>query len=221
MAGQTDKQNTVVWLVEDNDIYRESITALLSGADDIECPVSVPTCEALLKKLAAGTPPDMVLMDIGLPAMDGIEGTRQIRSLAPATRVIMLTVHDERDNIFQAIAAGATGYLLKSARGEEILEAVRAVSQGAAPVNGYIARKMLNIFSGMAKSTSSSQDYQLTPREREVLQLLVEGLIGKQIADRMDISFHTVDTHVRNIYEKLHVNSRGHAVAKALREGLV
>lgn len=210
-----------VWLAEDNEIYRQSITALFDGAADIDCQVSVESCEALLSKLESQSPPDMVLMDIGLPKMDGIEGARRVRALAPATRVIMLTVHDERENIYQAIAAGATGYLLKSARSDEILEAVRAVAEGAAPVNGYIARKMLNMFSDLAGSRTPHQDYQLTPRELEVLELLVEGLIGKQIADRIGISFHTVDTHVRNIYEKLHVKSRGLAVAKALREGLV
>lgn len=210
-----------VWLVEDNDIYRESITELLNDAPDVTCPVSVDTCETLLGKLEARSPPDMVLMDIGLPGMDGIEGTRRIRAMAPSTRVIMLTVHEERDNIFQAIAAGASGYLLKSSRGEEVLDAVRDVANGAAPVNPFIARKMLRMFSGMAKPRAPSEDYNITPREREVLELLVRGLLGKQIADRLGVSFHTIDTHVRNIYEKLHVSSRGKAVAKALREGLV
>ena len=217
-----DRPPVDVWLIEDNQLYRESITGLIEGAADIECSLAAGSCEEALAALeSAAAPPSMVLMDIGLNGMSGIEGTRRLRALAPSTRVIMLTVHDERASIFEAIRVGATGYLLKSSRGEEILDAIRSVAAGAAPINGYIARKMLDMFSGMTTAASSESDYRLTAREREVLELLVEGLILKQIAERMGVSYHTVDTHVRNIYAKLQVNSRGGAVAKALRERLV
>ena len=149
------------------------------------------------------------------------EGTRRIRALAPSSRVIMLTVHEESESIYQALCAGASGYLLKPSGAEAILDAIRQVAQGAAPINGYIARKLLDMFSQLAHPEGGQPDYRLTSREREVLRLLVDGLILKQIAARLDVSYHTVDTHVRNIYDKLHVNSRGGAVAKAIKERLV
>lgn len=221
MTRQPEHEPLDIWLVEDNEIYRDSIVGLLESSSDIRCGLSASSCEAAIEALEARTPPDIVLMDIGLPGMSGIEGTREIRALAPSTRVLMLTVHEERENVFKAISVGATGYLLKSSRGDEILTAIRQVADGAAPINAYIARKMLDLFQATARAAGTSAGYRLTEREREVLELLVDGLILKQIAARLDVSFHTVDTHVRNIYEKLHVNSRGKAVAKALREGLL
>jgi DNA-binding NarL/FixJ family response regulator len=130
----------------------------------------------------------------------------------------MLTVHEEDEQVFAAICAGASGYLLKPTSPELIVDAVRAVRAGAAPINGYIAGKVLGMFARLAAPGS---DYGLTPREKEMLELMVEGLTMKESAGRLCVSYHTIDTHVRNIYEKLHVHSRGGAVAKALRERLV
>lgn len=212
---------TQVWLVEDNDLYRRSLADLLSAAGDLACPLSVGSCEEALAALDAGEVPDLVFMDIGLPGMSGIEGTRRIRSLSPASRVVMLTVHEEDDKVFEAICAGASGYLLKSASADRIVEAVRQVVRGAAPINGQIATKMLRLFSGLAPREPTPDEHGLSPREREILQHLVDGMTMKQIAGRLGVSYHTVTTHVRNIYEKLHVHSRGGAVSKAIREGLV
>jgi DNA-binding NarL/FixJ family response regulator len=212
---------THVWLVEDNELYRGSLAALLAATDDLACGLSVGSCEEALAGLDAGEVPDIVFMDIGLPGMSGIEGTRRIRSLSPTTRVVMLTVHEEDGKVFEAICAGASGYLLKSAPADRIVEAVRQVVSGDAPINGQIAAKMLRLFAGLAPREPAAESYGLSPREREILQHLVDGMTMKQIARRLGVSYHTVTTHVRNIYEKLHVHSRGGAVSKAVREGLV
>jgi DNA-binding NarL/FixJ family response regulator len=187
----------------------------------MRCSIAVETCEEALEAIEEGMAPDIVLMDIGLPGMNGIDGTRAIRSRSPTTRVIMLTVHEENEKIFEAICAGASGYLLKPSSTEQIVEAVRQVQRGAAPINAHIAKKMLTMFARLAKPTSAADEYGLTAREREILQLLVEGMTIAQIAERLIVSYHTVDTHIRNIYGKLHVHTRGGAVAKAVHERLV
>lgn len=207
-----------VWLVEDNALTRRSLATVLDGAEGMCCPVAAGSCEAAIEALERGPLPDIVLMDIGLPGISGIEGAREIRARSPATRVVMLTVHEEDEKVFEAICAGASGYLLKPAPPERIVAAVREVQAGAAPINGYIAGKLLAMFARLAPPAG---DYGLTAREREVLARMVEGLTMKETAARLQISYHTVDTHVRNVYEKLHVRSRGGAVAKALKERLV
>jgi DNA-binding NarL/FixJ family response regulator len=207
-----------VWVVEDHALYRRSTAAVLGEAEGVCCPVAVASCEEALAALDDGDLPEIVLMDIGLPGMNGIEGARAIRARAPSARVVMLTVHEEDEQVFEAICAGASGYLLKPASPERIVEAVREVRTGAAPINGYIAGRLLGMFARLAGPRA---DYGLTAREKEILEGMVEGLAMKEIAGRLNVSYHTVDTHVRNVYEKLHVHTRGGAVAKALRERLV
>ncbi len=212
----------VVWLVEDNDLYRTTIESLINLQDDLACPVARDSCEGALEELESaldsGFVPDIVLMDIELPGIDGVEGARQFVERSPATRVIMLTVHDDRESVFRAIVAGASGYLLKSSSADDVVEALRQVDRGASPINAFIARRVLDLF---ADHVAPQADYGLTPREREILELMVEGLTMQRIADRLFVSYHTVDTHVSNIYAKLHVHSRGSAVAKALKERLI
>jgi len=210
-----------VWIVEDNRLLRESLAALVGQTDGLECPVAVESCDAMLEELEERQAPDLVLMDIGLPGMNGIEGTRAIRARSPSTRVIMLTVQEENEKIFQAICAGASGYLLKPLPPERILAAIGEVRSGAAPINGYIARKMLEMFSRHAAPVTPGETYGLTPREKEILSLLVDGLSMKEIATRLGLSYHTIDSHLRAIYDKLHVHSRTAVVAKALRERVV
>ncbi len=207
-----------VWVVEDNTLYRENTADVLNDTVGIGCPVAVASCEEALAELDGGALPDIVMMDIGLPGMDGIEGARAIRARSPATRVVMLTVHEEDDQVVEAICAGASGYLLKPSSPERIVEAVREVQAGAAPINGFIAGRLLDMF---ARLVGTRTDYGLTTREKEILEGMVDGLVLKEIAARLNVSYFTVDTHVRNVYEKLHVHSRGGAVAKALRERLV
>jgi DNA-binding NarL/FixJ family response regulator len=210
-----------VWVIEDNPLFRRTLAELLEQTPGLRCPVAVDSFEEARLALDEGFAPDIVLMDIGLPGMSGIEATRQVRAQSPTTRVIMLTVHDDDEKIFEAMCAGASGYLLKPSRADQIVDAIRQVEEGAAPMNGYIARRVLDMFARLADSRTPAPDYGLTPREKEILQLLVDGLSMKQVAARLELSYHTIDTHQRNIYDKLHVHSRGSAVAKALREKLL
>jgi len=210
--------DTQVWIVEDNALLREGIEDTLDLADGLACPVAAESVEEALDALAMGHRPDIVLMDIGLPGMNGIAGAKAIREVASDARIVMLTIHEENDKVVQAICAGASGYLLKPASPARVVEAVREVRDGAAPINGYIAGKVLGMF---ARLVAPGPDYGLTAREKEVLHLLVDGLTMKEAADRLSLSYHTIDAHIRKVYGKLHVRSRSGAVAKALRERLL
>jgi DNA-binding NarL/FixJ family response regulator len=210
-----------VWVIEDQRLLRRTLQTLLDEAPETRCGLAADSCEEAIDAIEQGLTPDIVLMDIGLPGMSGIEGTRAIRSLSPTTRVIMLTVHEDNERIFDAICAGASGYLLKPSSTEQIIAAVGEVRQGGAPINAYIASKMLGLFTRLATPRSGSEEYGLTAREREILQHLVDGLTMRQIAERLFVSYYTIDTHIRNIYAKLHVRTRGSAVAKALKERLI
>ncbi len=208
-----------VWLVEDNPMYRETLAELINRSSTLRCEQTFGDGPAALAALEQGRElPRLILMDIGLPGMSGIECTRAIRTRHPAVSVVMLTVHQSNDQIFQAICAGASGYLLKSDREEEILTGIAGVLAGGAAMDRQIARRVLEMFSRMANPVA---DYNLTAREREILRFLVDGLTKQQIARRLELSAHTIDGHVRSIYMKLHVNNRGRAVAKAVRENLL
>ena len=206
-----------IWLVEDNDAYRRTISRVINRLEDFRCPESFAWCEQAIEALKKNGQPDVILLDVGLPGMSGIEGIRAIKGILPGSHIIMLTVFDDQEKIFQAICAGASGYLLKTSTEEKIAEAIREVMNGGAPMSASIAHKVLDMFSRLA---APQGDYGLTPREKEILELTVQGLIKKEIADRLSLSYHTVDSHLRNIYSKLHVNTRVGAVSKALKERL-
>lgn len=208
-----------VWLIEDNSTFRRTVARIIDRIEGMACPLSFSACEEAIQTLQKGQRPDVILLDIGLPGMSGLEGIQAIKELAPNTHMIILTVFDDQEKVFKAICAGASGYLLKTSPAEAITDGIRDVMNGGAPMNGRIARMVLAMFSKMAPPLSN--DYGLTERERQILNLMVEGLIKKEIADKLDVSFHTVDTHLRNIYTKLQVNTQTGAVAKALREGLI
>jgi len=219
MSRHSDKlENKTIWLVEDNAQFRNSIGELINNASGLQCPGAFADCEKAVEALEEKDAPEVILMDIGLPGMDGIEGTRLVKKLSPATDVIMLTVYDDDEKVFQAICAGATGYLLKDSPPESIVSAIRDVLAGGAPINAHIARRMLEMFSRVA---APKGEYGLTTREKEVLSLLTEGMTKKQIADQLFLSYFTVDTHLRNIYAKLHVHSRSGAIAKVLKEQIL
>ncbi len=204
-----------VWIVEDHDLLRATLAEII-----VESGVGVatvfPNCEAALA--ATGPAPDAIVLDIGLSGMSGIAGIRLFKERFPATEIVMFTVFDDREKIFEALCAGASGYLLKSESPARIAAAVREVIEGGSPMTPEIARLVVACFSQLKPAGS---EVRLSEREEEVLRCLVDGLAKKEIADRLDLSVHTVDNYVRRIYRKLHVNTLGGAVAKALREGLV
>jgi DNA-binding NarL/FixJ family response regulator len=209
---------STLWIVEDHASFRRTLVRLLSIESDLQCTRDFDSCEKLLASLSGSNAPDLILLDVGLPGMSGLEGIRLVKERAPQTLVVILTVFEDDDKVFQAICAGAAGYLLKTSSGADITQAVRDALAGGSPMNPRIARRVLDMFSKLAPR---QRDYGLSDREKEILQLMTTGLIKKEIADRLSLSVHTVDTYLRRIYEKLEVNTRTGAVAKALKEGLV
>ena len=207
-----------VWIVEDSSEYRGTIQQLINGSDDLHCPQAFATAEAFLAFINDHFAPEVVLLDIGLPGMSGIDAVRMVQGFSPATSLVMLTIHEDNDRIFDAICAGATGYLLKSTEPQGILAGIREAMAGGVPMSPPIVRRVLNMFKQI---NAPRWDYQLTEREKDVLNQLVEGKSKKKIAAALNLSTHTIDTHLRNIYAKLHVHSGRSAVAKALNEKLV
>lgn len=203
-----------VAIVEDDPRWRANIEMLLRETDGLECVGSYPSGEAAVAELPKRRA-QVVLMDINLPRMSGVECTRQLRALLPDIQIVMLTVYDDSDRIFQALQMGANGYLLKRASADEILQAIQDVHRGGAPMSAYIARKVVQSFQRAPASNEPTED--LSPREKEVLDCLAQGFLYKEIADKLGISYETVHTYIRRIYEKLQVRTRTEAVAKFLR----
>lgn len=208
-----------VVVVEDNDTIREGLKILIDGTAGYSCIAVFSKCEIMLTQLEKLSP-DIMLMDIGLPGMNGIEGIKKAKLILPDLAILVLTVYEENDLIFDALCAGACGYLVKKTPPSKLLEAIQEAHQGGAPMSSHIARKVINLFQQVKQRQSSSGDI-LTPREKEILSSLVEGNSFKVIADTLFISIETVRFHFRNIYRKLHVHSQSEAVAKALKEKLI
>jgi Response regulator containing a CheY-like receiver domain and an HTH DNA-binding domain len=205
---------TRVAIVEDNRVIRESLTAYVGQAADLNCICTCGTAEEALEVLPAKKP-DVVLMDIQLPNLSGIDCAARLKQLLPEVRIIMVTVYGDPDLIFKALRAGACGYLLKRCTPEELITAVREVQEGGAPMSREIARKVIAHFqSGPAAVESGAEMENLSPREREILELLTQGFPDKEIADRLGVKHGTVRWHLQHIYEKLHVRSRTEAALK-------
>ncbi len=202
-----------VAIVEDSDQVRGTLARLINRAEGFRCVSHYPTAEAALAGIP-GAPPDVVLMDINLPGINGVECVRRLRQLAPGTQVMMLTVYEDTENIFNALAAGAAGYLLKRTSRDELLAAIREVQRGGSPMTTHIARKVVQSFQRAGASPQPAEN--LSPREQEVLDCLAKGCLYKEIADTLGISYETVHTYIRRIYEKLQVRTRTEAVAKFL-----
>jgi DNA-binding NarL/FixJ family response regulator len=207
-----------VAIVEDSRSIRESLARIIELSPGFCCVGAVGTGEEALAELP-GRPPHVVLMDINLPGMSGIECTGQLRRAMPAVQVIMLTVYEDNEKIFKALRAGARGYLLKRAGMEppRLLEAIRDVHSGGAPMNSAIARKVVEAFQEPAEAGETLEP--LSRREREILELLCSGYANKEIADSLHLSIETVRDYLKSIYDKLHVRSRTEAVLKALQAG--
>jgi DNA-binding NarL/FixJ family response regulator len=213
-----EKKLINVLLIEDNTTYKNSLSEVINNSENMICENSFESCEEALKSLEAGLVPDIVLLDIGLPGMSGIEGISQIKAISPSSQIVIISIYDDNENIFKAIGEGASGYLLKNAPVEDIINSITEVVNGGAPINPQIAKKMLSMFS---KTTLPAKNYGLTEREKELLKILIEGYTKKQIAEKRFISYHTVDTHLKNIYTKLHVQTRSGVVAKVIQENLI
>lgn len=200
-----------VMVVEDDRGLREQLVAILETASDLKCLGAFNTAEAAIPQILEKEP-DVVLMDIKLPGMSGIECVAEIKKVKPAMQVIMVTIYEDSERIFRALKSGANGYLVKSSPPEQLLEAIRDVSKGGAPMSSHIARKVVQHFHLLGPSPTETEN--LSPRERQVLDLLAMGFIYKEIAAKLDIATETVRTYVKNICQKMHVRSRLEAVAK-------
>ena len=203
-----------VAFVEDDQELRDSVAKLVGRASGLKVVASYASAEAALVDIAAQEP-DVVLMDINLPRMDGVECVRRLKALLPKVQVLMLTMYEDNERLFNSILAGADGYLLKRTVPGQLVEAIREVQAGGSPMTPQIARRVFQHF--RHHSTPSPEIENLTPREKEVLEHLVRGNQFKQIADALGISLDGVRFHVRKIYEKLHVHSRGDAVVRFLQ----
>lgn len=203
-----------VAIVDDEKGLRQSIATFVNGSSGFRCVSSYSNAEAALKGLP-NDKPDVVLMDINLGGMNGIECVERLKASVPDMQVLMLTVYEDTDQIFKALEAGATGYLLKRSSPTTLLQAIREVHAGGSPMSTSIARKVVASF--QKSKQAGAKETHLSPREEAVLNCLAKGLTYKQIADQLEISIDTIRTYLRRIYEKLHVQSRTEAVAKYLR----
>lgn len=207
-----------VIIFDDNDSLRDSVSMLLHDNPDFTLAGSFSNCLDVIESIQ-NTKPDVVIMDIDMPGMNGIEGVKQIRKNFPALQILMLTVFDDDEKVFAAIKAGAGGYILKNTEPNNLIHALSEVYNGGAPMTPNIARKVLQQFQTFLPNEKA--EYNLSPREKEVLRLLVDGLSYKMIAAKLNITYDTVRAHMKKIYEKLHVASMTEAVAKAINQKLL
>ena len=205
------------WVVEDDGTYRRMLQRLLNREEDIDCERVFPSCPELFEALAAEPHPDLILMDLGLPVMGGVEGMRRLTELAPDLAVLVLTVFADKEKVLEALDAGAAGYLLKTAKPREIVRGVQAVFTGGAPLSPAVAKLVL----AEIRKPTPTEGYNLSAREIEVMELLADGLLVKEIANKLSISRRTGAFHLNNIYKKLQVQSQAGAVAKAFRSGIL
>lgn len=220
LSGEMMKEISVA-IVEDHSDLRAGLELTLESESGIQCSGSYDRCETLIHDIAGGKQePQVIMMDIGLPGISGIEGVRRIKAIHPDVEILMLTIYEDDAHVFQAICAGAAGYLLKNSDQSEILAAIRQVAGGGIPMTPAIARRVMVMFRDFAPAPPRTEVH-LTPREKEVLTSLVNGLNYKEIASEYFISLDTVRNHIRHIYQKLGVHSKSEAVAKALRQRLI
>jgi DNA-binding NarL/FixJ family response regulator len=205
-------------LYEDNPQLREGLTMLLNGSEGFEVVGAFKNCNSIEDEVDTFEP-DVILMDIDMPGTNGIEGLKRIRKVNSKVKVLMLTVFDDNKNVFEAIRSGANGYVLKKTPPARLIEYINEAHSGGAPMTSSIATQVLRMFSDM--NATQGEDYNLSEREKQVLQLLVNGYSYKMIASDMFIAIDTVRSHIKKIYEKLHVNSKSEAVAKAFKDKIV
>jgi two-component system NarL family response regulator len=205
-----------IMIVEDNNLLRENLRILLSGEPSVEVVGSFETAEEALGQFA-GCSPDILLADLDLPGISGVELIRRTKRSYPDLDIMAYTIFEDRDTVFAAIKAGASGYILKGSSPRELLEALTSLAQGGAPMSPKIARKVIREF----QMVQQNQEFLLTHRESEIVKCIEHGMSYKEIAERFCISPHTVHTHIKNIYEKLQVTDRPSAILKARKKGII
>ena len=208
-----------VIITEDNDIIRDGLALLINADDELNCCAVYSNCEDMLADYK-NHKADIFLQDIGLPGMSGIEGVKILRQELPDALILMLTVYEDEDNIFEALKAGASGYLLKKTPPSQLIEAIKDAYRGGSPMSANIARKVVSFFQ-TKPSAKSKGEYNLSEREKEILSGLAAGNSYNSLADELFISIHTVRSHIRKIYKKLQVHNKSEAVARAFREGII
>ena len=212
-------ENIHVAVVEDNSEIRQGVSFIINSTEGFSC-IAFGNAEEALEKIPNKLP-EVVLMDINLPGINGIECTRKLKEKYPELQIMICSVYDDDDNVFNALEAGANGYIVKSAAGEKLLSSIRELHNGGSPMSSSIARKVVARFqrlnSGKALQSEPKEDYSLTTRENEILDLLAQGYRNKELAEKLFVSVNTIRTHVYNVYEKLHVNSRIEALNKTGR----
>lgn len=211
-----------VAIFEDNKLVRDALDAILNGTPGFKCTGTFSDCNSLERDLRRSEP-DVVMMDIEMPGINGIEATKRITELRPCIKVLIQTVFNDSDKIFNALCAGASGYILKTETPAKQLESINEVFNGGAPMSPAIAKKVMHFFQSknVILVTPSNTDFQLSEREKNILKLLEQGYNCKAIAEQSFISYETVRTHVKHIYKKLHVASKAEAILKAKQQGLV
>ncbi len=215
-----DKKSLQVIIFDDNINVRESIGLLLSTTDNMHLAAAFDSCKNMLADIESINP-DIVLMDIDMPQISGIDGVKLLRTKFPALPVLMLTGFEDDEKVFASLCAGANGYVLKNASMQSLIQYINEVYHGGAPMTPVIARKVLNRFTKLQPAQMQNEDYNLSSREKDVLQLLVKGKSYKMIADELNISYETVHSHIRKIYQKLQVNSVGEAVSKTISKNIL
>ena len=219
VASATERTGPIrVAIIEDHREFRDYLTALISGTEGFECIGSFRSVEDALPKVNAHVP-DVMLLDIGLPGMNGIEGIRLLKERHPEVLFLTLTVHDDDERIFNALCAGASGYLLKKTQPAQLVESVKEAANGGAPMSPEVARRVIKLFRDIRPPERA--DYNLTPHEIRILKLLVEGHNYKTAAAKLGVAPTTINFHLQNTYQKLQVHSKTEAVAKALRNRLI
>ena len=207
-----------IGIVEDDEILRETLVDIINDSDAFTCLFNYSSAEEAHDYLDKNELPDIVLHDIDLPGMNGIDSCKTIKAISPSVKILILTIFDDDEKVFNAIRNGAEGYVLKDSNEDRLLGFLTDIYKGGSAMSPFIASKVLKSFSEKSKS---SNDYGLTEREIEILKLLTNGLSKKQLANEMHVSFHTVDTHLKNIYSKLHVHSQIELISKVFKENLI